>query len=342
MPIKHFQIEYDAINTRNIFTNGDTINGRIILEASTKTRIQSLIFIAKGKALVRWVNYYGDIIDREDEVFQDKLKYYRIKQDIVKEGEQDGNEVIEKGRHVFPFSFKIPNSRKIPSSFSSIYGQIVHTLKAELKQSMKLKKKAKTHFTFVGKAAGSGFMARQHQSMYKNLVLGSGKVSMDVHTRHTGYKQGEALRVRVEIENLSSRSVKPKFVLYEKKSFFGSSRGKILRHDIMKEKADAVDANAGKKTVIKEIIIPPELSPSILNCSIIKLEYRLKVYLDIPCETDIVIKLPIVVLPEVSEENPSRSDTFGSPNQPAWMSQLMEPPPSYEESAKYPIFPFGN
>ncbi|XP_015229908.1 PREDICTED: arrestin domain-containing protein 3-like [Cyprinodon variegatus] len=349
MTIKHFKIEYDAINSRNIFTNGDTINGRIILEASKKTKIQSLVFIAKGKALVRLVNYYGDIISREDvtdDYFQDKLKYYRIKQDIVKEGEQDGREVIEKGRHVFPFSFKIPNSRKIPSSFSSIFGQIVHTLKAELKQSKKLRRKAKTHFTFMGTARGSRLMARQHESVNKNIVLGSGKVTMDVHTRRSGYKQGEVLRVKVEIQNLSSRSVKAKFVLYEIKTFFGPNRGKIQKHEIQKEKSDAIESQSGQTTVIKEMIIPRELSPSILNCSLIRLEYMLKVYLEIPCETDLVVKLPIVIIPELSREGStsgcSRSQTFASRNQPAWMSQSMEPPPSYEESAMYPLYPFGD
>ncbi|KAM4745178.1 arrestin domain-containing protein 3-like [Anableps anableps] len=348
MTIKHLQIEYDAINSRNIFTNGDTINGRIILEASKKTKIQSLVFIATGKASLHLVNYYGNIMDREDEnddhIHLEKIKYYRIKQDILKEGQQDGGEVIEKGKHVFPFSFKVPNSRKIPSSFCSIFGQIVHTLKAELKQSMRLTKKTETHFTFVCKAAGSGLMARQHGSINKKIVLGSGKVSMGVHTRQRGYKQGETLQIQVEIENLSSRSVKPKFVLDEKKSFFGLNRGKIQKHEILKEKADAVESFAGKKTVIKEIIIPRELSLSILNCPIIKLEYRLKVYLEITCEANLVVKLPIVIIPELSEENPSgrsRFEAFGSPNQPAWMSQSLDPPPSYEEYAMYPSFPFG-
>lgn len=42
--------------------------------------------------------------------------------------------------------------RKIPPSFKSSVGKIVHKLKAELKQSLRLTKKAKTHFTFVPKA----------------------------------------------------------------------------------------------------------------------------------------------------------------------------------------------
>lgn len=41
--------------------------------------------------------------------------------------------------------------RKLPSSFKSTIGKIIHKLKAELKQSMKLTKKAKVHFSFVSK-----------------------------------------------------------------------------------------------------------------------------------------------------------------------------------------------
>uniref|UniRef100_A0A3Q2SZ18 Arrestin-like N-terminal domain-containing protein n=1 Tax=Fundulus heteroclitus TaxID=8078 RepID=A0A3Q2SZ18_FUNHE len=222
---------------KNIFTNGDTINGRIILEASKETRIQSLAFIAKGKARVQFSEHYGLLGKVNPEISEDysyKQKYYRMKQHILKETRQNGDrEIIGKGRHVFPFSFRIPE--RLPSSFSSIFGQIIHTLKATLKQSMMPAKKAKTHFTFVSKKPSAPFAARQRLSWrcvrghYHVGTLPYGPVS-------EGRRSGSAL---------------------------------VCHHTF--------DANAGKKTVIKEIIIPPELSPSILNCSIIKLEYRLKV-----------------------------------------------------------------
>lgn len=87
---------------------------------------------------------------------------------------------------------------------------------------------------------------------------------------------GEALRVRLEITNRSSRSVKPKFTLYEKQSFFAQGRRRVHTRDILKEKAEAVESSK-KETVTQVINLPVELPSSILNCSIIKLEYRLKV-----------------------------------------------------------------
>lgn len=87
MTIKKFYIEYDAINSRNTFTNGDTINGRIILETNKTTKVQSLGFQAKGKAQVRWSEYYGQNYTR---VYWAKEKYYSIKHDILREASQDG------------------------------------------------------------------------------------------------------------------------------------------------------------------------------------------------------------------------------------------------------------
>ena len=80
----------------------------------------------------------------------------------------------------------------------------------------------------------------------------------------------------VEINNRSSRSVKPKFVLYEKRSFFAQGRRRLHTTEILKEKGEALESS-NKETVTKVITIPRELPPSIMNCSIIKLEYRLKV-----------------------------------------------------------------
>lgn len=88
MTIKTFSIEYDAVNSKNTFTNGDTINGRIIVEASKETKIHSLVFIAKGKARVCWTEHYGQ---HQTHVYWADEKYYDVKHHILREARQDGN-----------------------------------------------------------------------------------------------------------------------------------------------------------------------------------------------------------------------------------------------------------
>ncbi|XP_037536407.1 arrestin domain-containing protein 3 [Nematolebias whitei] len=344
MTIKNFQIEYDAINIRNTFTNGDTINGRIILEVDRETRIRSLAFKAKAKASACWTQHYHD---QSDVWFSDE-KYYSIKQYILKEARERGSDIVEKGQHVFPFSFKIPNG-KIPSSFWSIYGRIIHKLKAELKQPMMVPRKAKIHFIFVSEADMSipGLLIPQHMHKDKSIAFSPGNVTMDVYTKKKGYRPGEDVRVTVKVNNCSRRSVQPNFALYEKKTFFGANRSKVETREILRAKAEAVDSCSGKKTVTKVITIPKELPPSILNCTLVKLEYKLKIYLNITCASNPEVKLPIILLPDESAVflPPSYDsfgfEAFGNQHQISQHTtpQAANPPPSYEVFEMYPLFP---
>ncbi|XP_077378844.1 arrestin domain-containing protein 3-like [Festucalex cinctus] len=344
MTIKNFSIEYDSNNSQNIFTNGDTINGRIIVEVSKETSIQSLTFIGKGSARVCWHEYYGQY--NQGYYWSDE-KYYEIKQRILRAG----IDFITKGRHVFPFSFEVPN-RKMPSSFKSSVGKIVHKLKAELKQSMKLTKTAKAHFTFVSKADMTipGLMEPQHDCTGKKLtVFGSGIIEMDVYTKRMGFQPGEDLQVKVEVRNQSSRDLKPKFVLYEKQSYFAQGNRKVCTQNILKETLEGIAAHS-KETVKKVITIPESLPPSILNSSIIKLEYRLKIFLDVKYAINPKIKLPVVVLPAfeapAAKQPPScpayQFDEYGKSKKQSWSkaSQSSDLPPAYGAHAAYPTLSY--
>lgn len=327
MSITSFSIEYNAINSKNTFTNGDTITGRIILEVSKDTKFQALTFIASGRAQVFWTEHYGQYDTR---VYWADEKYYEVKQHILRQLREEGSDIINKGRHVFPFTFRIPDT-KMPSSFKDSIGKIVHKVKAELHRSMRLTEKAKQHFTFVAPADQDipGLMDPQYGSKDKTVsFFGSGSITMDIRTERMGYSQGEGIMVTAEINNQSSRPVTPKFEIYEKKSYFAQGHRRVDTRDVLKDKSDAV-ASGSKEVVKKVITIPEELPCSITQCPIFKLEYRLKVLLDIKYATDPKVKLPIVVMPALKSAEPGMekpnltmcgsfqpNQPFGTPNYP--------------------------
>lgn len=295
MTIKNISIDYDAINAPNIFSNGDTINGRITVEVSRQVKIKSLTFTAKGKARVCWIERYGQYTTI---VYYAKEKYFKIEHDVLRGALEDGSEIIGLGKHIFPFTFKIPD-REMPSTFKAWRGKIVYILEAQLSRSMKVQAKAKTKFTFVSKADMTlpSLMEPQYGCKDKDVVFfASGNISLNVYTEKMGYLQGEQLKVIVEITNSSTRKVKPKFYLYKKESFFAQGQRRVETKNVLKDKSDQVP-NSSRQTMTKIITIPQELPPSILNCSIIKLEYRLKVILDVTLTKNPEIKLPIIVLP---------------------------------------------
>ncbi|XP_051924649.1 arrestin domain-containing protein 3-like [Hippocampus zosterae] len=339
MTITHFSIEYDAINRQNIFTNGDTVRGRIIVEVLKETRINSLTLTAKAKGEAHSSN--------EDSSFSVYEKYYTIRSQLLEEARQDGEtfdstKVITRGRHIFPFSFKIPD-REIPSSFKCALCKIVHKLKAELKQPLKLRKKAETHFKFISKPTMdiSGLMVPWYGCSQTNVKLfGSGTVTVDVYTDRIAYKQGETLTVQAEIQNHSTRSVTPTLKFYLKENSFGNGLQSIVVKKILQMESKAVAASS-KDTVTKKIPLPRRLPPSILNSSIFRLEYELKVFLDIKYTVDDGVIIPIVVLPDIQHQPSSAAfptEVSQSTNHPTLSNTPqqhathppLDSPPSYE------------
>ncbi|XP_055774820.1 arrestin domain-containing protein 3-like [Salvelinus fontinalis] len=295
MTINSFSIDYDAINAQNIFTSGDRLTGRITVDVSKETKIQSLTFLAKGKAIVRWTEHYGQYTTV---VYYASEKYFKIENNILKKGRGNDCEIISPGRHVFPFTFQIPD-RNIPSTFKARRGNIVYSLEAKLSRSMKVDKTAKTKFTFISKADISlpALMEPQHGTKDKDIVFfASGNISMSIHTEKMGYQQGETLEVTAHITNSSTRTIKPIFYFYEKKSFFARGERRVDTQNLVKEKGESI-ASSSRQIVTKLFTISADLTPTILNCHILKLEYRLKVALDVALTKNPEIKLPIIVLP---------------------------------------------
>ena len=87
---------------------------------------------------------------------------------------------------------------------------------------------------------------------------------------------GEGIKVVASINNKSSRDIKPKYMLYMKISYFAKGKRKLDRKKILKEMGDPIPPSADQ-TVTRVITIPPDMCVSILNCDILRVEYRLKV-----------------------------------------------------------------
>ncbi|XP_018614588.1 arrestin domain-containing protein 3-like [Scleropages formosus] len=315
--IKSFYISYDAVNESNTFGAGDFISGRIFLEVSKEVKLSSLSVKAKGKAKVLWSERYGQVTV----VYHAKEKYFSQERVLVQEraaggagedymtlinqGEEKYDSVLSPGIHVYSFTFQIPQGN-MPSSFKGCYGKIIYTLEAKLSRPMRVSSKAMAEFTFVSKPDVSiaHLMEPQFGTRSKNLkFLTSGNVSMDIQTEKMGYMQGEVLQVVAQINNISSRIVTPKISLYQKQSFFAKGKRKLYIKKILKEKGESIPPGT-HRSVTQQLTIPVDLPPSVLNCPILQVEYRLKVYLNVPFAKDPEIKLPLIVLHALSASGP--------------------------------------
>ncbi|TRY94618.1 hypothetical protein DNTS_001875 [Danionella cerebrum] len=335
LAVKNISVIYTPINDSNTFSSGDCISGQVIVEAAKDTQIQSLSVKIKGKARVSWSEHYG----KTTVTYWDKEKFYSVERFFVCEDQKNGIDitlkdpsglsypaVVTQGRHVYPFRFQLPQEQ-FPASFKSSVGKVIYTLETTLSRSMRVSSKAKAEFHYVPRPDVSNpeLMAPQYGTKEKQMKLfTSGSVSMNINTEKMAYYLGEGLKVLAEVQNNSSRAIKPKYCLMEKHSFFAKGKRKLHTHDLMKEEGEPIEPNS-RKTITKVLSIPPNLTMSILTCKVLKVEYRLRVYLDVPYASDPEVKFPIVLLP-VHPVAGANSD-FGNWNQPPGANVVVVPAP---------------
>ncbi|XP_046697126.1 arrestin domain-containing protein 3-like isoform X2 [Silurus meridionalis] len=307
--VKSLSVRVNPVNLSNTFTTGDYITGRVTLEVVKKTHIQSLLIDAKGEANVQWTerqtirNY---IVYSAKEMLFKSVHYFieeQMKGDdgyslLTNENGQCYSRIVEPGIHVYPFTFQLPY-QDMPPSFKGYHGAVKYFLEAKLCRSMLMTKKAKVYFNYVpqGDLTIPNLMTPQNGYKEKKMkIFTSGNVTMDVHLEKMGFLIDEQMKVKIDVGNNSSRTVTPKFLLYQKQSFFAGKKRSLRTKEILKELGDPIEPST-EQCVTKMLNIPADTSISILNCKVLKVEYRLKVYLDIKFTSDPEIKLPVVILP---------------------------------------------
>ncbi|XP_008299391.1 arrestin domain-containing protein 3-like isoform X3 [Stegastes partitus] len=363
--VKKLEVTFNPINKNNTFTCGDTVCGQVALEVAKDCEIESLSIKFKGKAEVLWTERHG----KTTVTYHSKDKYFSFKHYFTGGGKEEGDEqtllptqnlntysnVVAPGTHVYPFSFQIP-FQDMPSSFKGSVGKVVFLLEATLSRSMRINKRDSTKINFVSNVDWNsvpGLMTPQHESKEKKSILfSSGTVAMDVNIEKTGFVQGEGLKVVAFIQNNSSREIKPKYCVYRKHSFFARGKRRLDTKNLFKEVGDPIPPSSNQN-VTRVITIPHDLEPSILNCSILKVEYRLRVYLDVKYASDPELKFPIIILPAYQRSTAAAPpaaagfgfEPFGNPNPPVWGTvapqpptepQPSDPPPPYGAYGMYP------
>ena len=81
MTVKHLSVDYKKVNERGTFSPGDILSGRVMVETSKETKVQSLLVKAKGKAKVTWQDQEGQATGTHS----DKKKYFYFEHIILQD-----------------------------------------------------------------------------------------------------------------------------------------------------------------------------------------------------------------------------------------------------------------
>lgn len=112
------------------------------------------------------------------------------------------------------------------------------------------------------------------------LGLVGGFLTVDIYIFFFFFPVGESIQIFAEIENCSSRMVVPKAAIYQTQAFYAKGKMKEVKQLVANLRGESLSSGKTETWNGKLLKIPP-VSPSILDCSIIRVEYSLMVRTDL-------------------------------------------------------------
>ncbi|KAI1235210.1 hypothetical protein IHE44_0002848 [Lamprotornis superbus] len=250
------------------------------------------------------------------------------------------NLILLDGRHEFPFSFQLPQEPLV-TSFTGKYGSIQYYVKAVLErpavpdQSVQTELQIISHIDVSSPALLTPVL-RSQEKMVGCWFFTSGPVSLSAKIERKGYCNGEAIPIYAEIENCSSRLIVPKAAIFQTQTYLASGKTKTFRQMVANVRGNHIASGSTDTWNGKTLKIPP-VSPSILDCCIIRVEYSLAVYIHIPGAKKLMIEMPLVIgtIPCIGFSSRNSSITSQFSMDMSWLALTMpehpEAPPNYAD-----------
>ncbi|XP_039556298.1 arrestin domain-containing protein 2 isoform X2 [Passer montanus] len=320
---------------------GQLLHGRVQLELRGALRVRALEVCARGLATVHWLESHSiglNIVYRDYTACQTFL--HRRRQLISDNGEAT---VLQAGKHEFPFTFQLPET--LATSFEGKHGSVRYWVKAKLHRPWSTVKKAKKEFTVIepidiNTPALLAPQAGAKEKLARAWYCNRGQVSVTAKIDRKGYTPGEVIPIFAEIDNCTSRAVVPKAAIIQTQTFIARGTKKQKKSVVTSITGDPIPA--GKREVWhgRALKIPP-VGPSILQCRIIQVEYSLKVCVDIPGTSKLLLELPLVIGTIPLHPFGSRTSSVSSQYSVNldWLSTIpeqLEAPPEYSAVVSSP------
>ncbi|XP_009470155.1 PREDICTED: arrestin domain-containing protein 2 [Nipponia nippon] len=293
--VRSLAVELEDGQVWGAYGSGELLHGRVQLELRGTVRLRVLEVYACGRATVHWVE--GRSVGLNT-IYHDYTAYqtflYRHCQLIPDNGEIT---VLPAGRHEFPFTFQLPET--LATSFEGKHGSVRYWVKAKLHRPWSTVKKVKKEFTVIepidiNTPALLAPQAGAKEKLARAWYCNRGQVSVTAKIDRKGYTPGEVIPIFAEIDNCTSRAVVPKAAIIQTQTFIARGTKKQKKSVVTSIVGDSIAA--GKREVWhgRALKIPP-VGPSILQCRIIQVDYSLKVCVDIPGTSKLLLELPLVI-----------------------------------------------
>ncbi|GIY58231.1 arrestin domain-containing protein 3 [Caerostris extrusa] len=267
--LRVFEIVFD--NGKSVYNPSELVNGKCIVDLRGDMKMKTLRILMRGVA----------------------------KRQVLFGSETgDGREVLTEGRHEFHFSFQLP-SGGISTSFEGKYGSIRYWLKAEMEKPWTFNHKAKKAFTVICPIDinRAEYLVPVENNMEKVLCCWcctSGPISLFMlELTEKDIALGNPLP---SLQILRIFLVVPLYLMQlfirHKLLAGGKSRTRHSKYTIV----TGLAIQPGRTTSWDaQLLKIPAVTPSIINCCLIRVDYAVRISLQIPGAYNLSMDLPVLI-----------------------------------------------
>ncbi|XP_072258778.1 arrestin domain-containing protein 4 [Pyxicephalus adspersus] len=323
---------------KNGYLTGESVSGQVVLELLEESEVVGLYLCAHGEATVSFTPKRG--VDGNQNVSTSEEHEYlneKIPLLVASAGERH---IFSAGKHKLPFSFQLPASNLV-TTFTGKYGKVQYQLSAVLQRpsvpDLTIHRELRvTSRIDVNSPSLLTPIEQTKERMVGCWFFTSGPISLSAKIGRKGYCNGEAVAIYAEIENGSSRLIVPKAAIYQTQSFIVNGKTKTHKQMLASVRGNHIASGSTETWNGKTLKIPP-VTPTILDCQIIRVEYVLAVYIHIPGAKRLMVELPIVIgtvpFNAFTYRNPSVASQFTVDM--SWLALTLpeqpEAPPNYAD-----------
>lgn len=161
----------------------------------------------------------------------------------------------------------------------------------------------------------------------------SGPISLHVRTDRKGYCPGESIAITARFENNSNRSLTPTVSLYQTQTASAGGKCMLRKFKLTSITGLVIDPRSSVEWDAIPLKVPA-VSPTINNCCLIRVEYFVRVVLEVRGGKNLTTDLPIIVGTVPFRTNSTNCNQLPPPPAVPCRTVALPPeaPPSYTES----------
>nr|XP_020636681.1 arrestin domain-containing protein 2 isoform X1 [Pogona vitticeps] len=298
--LKRFAVVLDCpeLDAPPVFSSGESVAGRVVLELTGEARLGALHLHAQGCAKVHWTeSRSAGSSTAYTQSYGDQVDFLSLRETLLVPPDNGDVTVLPAGRHEFAFTFQLPES--LATSFEGKHGSVRYWVKAKLHRPWSTVKTVKKEFTVIepidiNTPTLLAPQAGAKEKLARAWYCSRGQVSVSAKIDRKGYTPGEVIPIFAEIDNCTSRTVVPKAAIIQVQTFTARGAKKQKKCVVASIVGDSIAAHKREVWHGRALKIPP-VGPSILECHILRVEYVLKICVDIPGTSKLLLELPLVI-----------------------------------------------